>query len=196
MEKKQNSIFSQFPDDFSEETGTDSPLTQQMLIRQAMNVSTEGVGGSADGVEPDFEMTRALMEGIGPNDALEGMIAAQMVAVHNKAMSFMHDAKYTQPGSEHEEYRLKQSMKLMAAFARQMDALRNYRRKGEQKITVERVNVQSGAQAIVGHVSTSGGSSQSRSVPSAIEDRSGEDVFMPEMKSVKTKTAHSNQENE
>jgi len=196
MAKKQNSIFSQSPDDFTDETGTDSPLTQQMLMRQAMNVSTEGVGGSADGVEPDFEMTRALLEGIGPNDALEGMLAAQMVAVHNKAMKFIHDASYAQPGSEQEDYKLKHSIKLMAAFSRQMDALRNYRRKGEQKITVERVNVQSGGQAIVGHVSTNEGSAQSGPVPSALEDRSGEDVFMPEMKSMKTKTTHGHQDNE
>ena len=35
-----------------------------------------------------------------------------------------------------------------------MDALNRHRGKGQQKITVERVNVERGGQAIVGHVET------------------------------------------
>jgi len=196
MTKKRNFIFTQFPDDYTQETGTESPFTQQMLMRQAMNLSTDGIGGTADGIEPDFEMTRALMEGIGPQDALEGMLAAQMVAVHNKCMSFLHDAQYTQPGSENEDYKLKQSMKLMSTFARQMDTLRNYRRKGEQKITVERVDVQSGGQAIVGNVSTGDGKPKRKSSATAIENKSGEEVFMPEMKTVKQRTKSPNPKDE
>lgn len=188
MDKKKNSTFSQAPDDFSEATGTTSDVTQQMLLRQAMNLSTEGIGGSAEGIEPDFEMARALMEGFAPKDAAEGMMAAEIVSVHNKAMRFMHEAEFASPGSDDENYKLTHAMKLMSLSARLIQSLKAHRSKGEQKITVERVNVQSGGQAIVGNVSTGDGRSEQTSSPAAIEDMTGDDVFMPDMKPAKQRS--------
>jgi hypothetical protein len=44
--------------------------------------------------------------------------------------------------------------KLTRTFAAQVSALKEYRSKGEQKMTVQHVHVAEGAQAIVGNVST------------------------------------------
>ncbi|MGJ0507227.1 MAG: hypothetical protein ACR652_08840 [Methylocystis sp.] len=45
--------------------------------------------------------------------------------------------------------------KLTRTFAAQLEALKRYRSNGEQKVTVQRVNVSEGGQAIVGNVSSS-----------------------------------------
>ena len=46
--------------------------------------------------------------------------------------------------------------KLTRTFADQVEALKNYRSKGEQKMTVQHVHVGEGGQAIVGNVNASG----------------------------------------
>ena len=50
--------------------------------------------------------------------------------------------------------------KLTRTFATQVEALKRYRSKGEQKVTVEHVTVNEGGQAIVGNVETGGGGSR------------------------------------
>ncbi len=47
---------------------------------------------------------------------------------------------------------LKHAVKFMGIFTKQLEALARLRGKGQQKMTVERVNVESGGQAIVGQV--------------------------------------------
>ena len=41
-------------------------------------------------------------------------------------------------------------------YAKQIEALRKYRTGGEQKVTVEHVNISAGGQAIIGNVETGG----------------------------------------
>jgi len=52
--------------------------------------------------------------------------------------------------------------KLSRVFANQMEALKKYRGKGQQKIVVEHVNVNEGGQAIVGVVNPGGGGSNDK----------------------------------
>ena len=47
--------------------------------------------------------------------------------------------------------------KLARTFASQVEALKRYRSKGEQKMIVEHVTVNEGGQAIVGNVTAKGG---------------------------------------
>ena len=44
------------------------------------------------------------------------------------------------------------AVKLLRTFTTQLEALQRYRGKGQQKVTVEHVNVNAGGQAIVGTV--------------------------------------------
>ena len=64
---------------------------------------------------------------------------------------------------------LKHAQKLMALYAQQVAALDKHRGKGQQKVTVEHVNVHSGGQAIVGHVETGKGGGAG-APPPALED--------------------------
>ena len=49
---------------------------------------------------------------------------------------------------------LRAAQKMMALYTRQLEALNRHRGKGQQKVTVEYVNVEAGAQAIVGSLET------------------------------------------
>lgn len=81
---------------------------------------------------------------IGPRDAVETMLVVQMIGTHNRAMELL---RTTQPSN---------AARLLRVYAAQVVALRDYRRKGEQRVTIEHVSVGAGGQAIVGQVVTGG----------------------------------------
>lgn len=99
----------------------------------------------------------AAMFNINPQDSLEGMMAAQMVAVHNQAMGCLKRANFKgQPFEIAKSYR-NQAIKLMRTFTAQVSVLKKYRTGGQQKLIVEHVHIHRGGQAIVGNVTHGGG---------------------------------------
>jgi hypothetical protein len=101
--------------------------------------------------------TLAALDGIHPRDELEGMIAAQMIASHNAAMECYRRAMLPDQNFEGRRENLNQAGKLSRTSATLLDALNKHRGKGQQKVTVEHVQVHSGGQAIVGNVEKGGG---------------------------------------
>src|SRR5271169_7262651 len=104
--------------------------------------------------EPDEAGTNfmlSIVKGIKPRDQIEAMLAAQMAAVHMASMTFArrlaHVDNIPQQDSAERAFN-----KLMRTFAAQVSALKEYRSKGEQKMTVQHVHVAEGGQAIVGNV--------------------------------------------
>lgn len=95
-----------------------------------------------------------LYEGLKPDGSAEGMLAAQMVGTHSMALECLRRASIEGQGIESRDQNLKHAQKLMALYAQQLTALDKHRGKGQQKVTVEYVNVEPGAQAIVGNVET------------------------------------------
>ena len=93
----------------------------------------------------------AVVKGIEPRDQVEAMLAAQMAAVHMASMTFArrlaHVENIPQQDSASNAFN-----KLTRTFAAQMSALKDYRSRGEQKMTVQHVHVAEGGQAIVGNV--------------------------------------------
>jgi hypothetical protein len=106
----------------------------------------------------------AVIKGIQPRDQVESMLAAQMAAVHAASMSMARQLATAQnlPQQDSAERGL---TKLMRTFAAQVEALKSYRSKGEQKMTVQHVHVAEGGQAIVGNVSASAGGVGERKKP-------------------------------
>ena len=90
----------------------------------------------------------AFIADMEPADHAEILLLFQMLGVHNKAMELLtsSDPKDTHAAS-----------RLLSLYQRQIDALTRYKKKGQQKITVERVTVADGGQAIVGNVGNQGG---------------------------------------
>jgi hypothetical protein len=97
-----------------------------------------------------------LMHGIAPKNELEAMLAVQTVAVHNLAMFMARQA--AKAGTiEGINSHVNSLTKLTRTFTAQMEALGKYRNRGQQKVVVEHVHVNSGGQAVIGPVETGGG---------------------------------------
>jgi hypothetical protein len=96
----------------------------------------------------------AVVKGIEPRDQIEAMLAAQMAAVHNATMTFARHLAHVdiipQQDSAQNAFN-----KLARTFAAQVAALKDYRSKGEQKMTVQHVHVADGGQAVIGNVNAS-----------------------------------------
>jgi hypothetical protein len=103
------------------------------------------------------------LHGIGPQDEVEAMLAAQMAAVHSATMSSarrLNQADNTMQADSAE----RALTKLARTFTTQIEALKRYRTGGQQKMTVEHVHVHEGGQAIVGNV---GGGLSEKSEPTS-----------------------------
>lgn len=98
-----------------------------------------------------FEYNLAIVQGIAPQDELEAMLGAQMAAIHHATLDA---ANRLVRANNRETRELSERMlnKLARTFATQLEALKRYRSKGEQRVYVERVDVRDGGQAIVGNV--------------------------------------------
>jgi hypothetical protein len=102
-----------------------------------------------------YQAGLAALRGFKPRDELEGMLAAQMIGLHNAAMECMRRAMVADQPMECQNHLLAQANKLTRSYTLMMESLNRYRGKAtEQKVTVEHVHVHAGGQAIVGHVET------------------------------------------
>jgi hypothetical protein len=96
------------------------------LVMQLANAGTQGK--DFDGKGPNFML--AVIQGIGPKDEVEAMLAAQMAAVHRATMTFArklaHVENLLQQDSAERAFN-----KLARTFAVQVEALKRYRTGGE-----------------------------------------------------------------
>jgi hypothetical protein len=85
--------------------------------------------------------TLAALHGINPQDEVEAMLAAQMVATHLAAMECLRRARL--PGQTFEGYdmNLRHAAKLTRTYTMQVDALKRYRSQGEQRVVVQHQHV-------------------------------------------------------
>ena len=107
--------------------------------------------------------TVAALVGIGPNDEVEGMVAAQLIAAHNAAMECYRRAMIGEQTFEGRREALNQANKLSRTWASLLEALNKHRGKGQQKVTVEHVHVHAGGQAVVGNIERPGGGDPNKS---------------------------------
>jgi len=137
---------------FAEAFGTPDSALQNYLLNQLSNTF---VGYDDSKLVEVNNNSLALLNGIQPQDEIEGMLAIQMIAVHNIAMETMRRAVTGQVNSV-VEGNVNNATKMLRTYTTQMEALKRYRTGGQQKVIVEHVNVNQGGQAIVGAVSTGG----------------------------------------
>jgi hypothetical protein len=144
------------PSNLKAATGTDDRKLGVQIVRQTADAMW--VPGAMSELERQDAVSAAMaaLSGLAPIDTLEGMLASQMVATHNAAMECLRRAQLPNQSFEGREVSFKQASKLMALYARQMEALDKHRGRGQQKITVEHVTVNAGGQAIVGNIGAGG----------------------------------------
>jgi hypothetical protein len=106
---------------------------------------------SAKGDDEGSNFALAAVQNIQPRDAVESMLAVQMAAGHMAAMGAARRLARADTLPKYEAYE-RAFTRLVRTFTALAEALKNYRSKGEQKVTVQHVNVTEGGRAIVGNV--------------------------------------------
>lgn len=107
-------------------------------------------------LEGEMNYALSMVCGLRPKDQIEATLGVQMAAIHLATMNtamFMGEAKTWELREAHE----RALNRLSRTYVAQVEALKRYRSKGEQRVIVERVNVEKGGQAIVGNVAHGGG---------------------------------------
>ena len=133
-------------------TGTDVPRLQLHRVNEVTETLwLPGVLSEDQKVER-INLAIAMLEGIKPQGEIEGLLAAQMVATHSAAMECLRRTMIPGQTFEGRDQNLKHAAKFLSIYTRQLEVLDKHRGKGQQKVTVEYVNVEAGGQAIVGHV--------------------------------------------
>lgn len=133
------------------EAGAGNAQVADGLLRQVAVTGSHGrrIDSDASGFALGF------VDGMAPRDAAETLLLAQMAAIHQATMTMarrlnLADNLRQQDAAE------RALNKLARTYAAQLDGLKRYRSKGQQVVRVERVNVESGGQAVVGNVQHGG----------------------------------------
>jgi len=86
-----------------------------------------------------------------PQDAIEGMLVTKLIALHEQGMNLL--ARSTgDVAREAKELYVNLSTKLLRLFNETLETLIRYRRRGEQRVIVQHVNVGDGGKAVVGNL--------------------------------------------
>src|SRR3954451_15899987 len=109
----------------------------------------------------------AALIGARPQDELEGMLVSQMIAIHNASMEAFRRAMHSEQSFEVRQAQLGAAGKLSRTYATLLEALDRHCGQGRQVIRIERVNVEAGAQAIVGVAQGGGAHNKSEDRPHA-----------------------------
>jgi hypothetical protein len=133
----------------SEAIGTADPDFLAGMFTQLLSAASHG--GKISEIELNFLLS--TIKDIKPRDQLESMLAAQMGVVHMSIMTFNRRLENAATIPQ-QDSALNGFIKLMRTFAGHVEALKRYRTGGEQKVTVQHVNVGEGGQAIVGNITT------------------------------------------
>jgi len=95
----------------------------------------------------------AIMKEIAPQNVIEGLLAVQMLAVHEAALRFLIHATQEGQNLDAAYGSITRANSLTRVFVQQLEAMQKLKGKtGQQKVTVKHVHVHQGGQAIVGAV--------------------------------------------
>ena len=104
--------------------GTDNKDSTEALASQVVAMVT-GTAGRR-GLE-NVKYALATIHGIGPKDELEGLLAVQMIGVHNLAVECLRRASLKDQTTEGMDANIQRATKLLRTFTAQMEALNRHR---------------------------------------------------------------------
>lgn len=132
--------------------GSPEPDFNWQIIREAA-ANIRMLGPDEDNTAQKLlRITCSALDAFKPQDEIEGMIAAQAVALHFGAMEALRRSMIADQPAEIAARLRKDGANLARAMTDMVDALDRKRGKAQQVVRVERVVVEDGGQAIVGNV--------------------------------------------
>ncbi|MEI6531519.1 MAG: hypothetical protein WCN87_01715, partial [Chlamydiota bacterium] len=102
---------------------------------------------SFENAENDAYNTNAVVNaltGLQPQDAIEGMLITRLVSLHFQGMAYLRCAIAANQTSQGIDLNVNRSAKLMRLYNETLETLVRYRRKGEQRVVVQHVQVNDG----------------------------------------------------
>jgi len=97
----------------------------------------------------------ACISELSPQNPIEAMLATQMIAVHEAALKFLHQATVPDQYVAMVDANVLRATRLMRIFGEQLETMQRLRGESrQQRVTVEHVHVNAGGQAVVGAVTT------------------------------------------
>lgn len=124
--------------------GTDSIPFMHGLLSQLANAGSKGKQVNED----SLNFMLSVVEGIKPRDEVEAMLASQMAATQMAIMTFARRLNHVD-NIQQQDSASRAFNQLARTFAAQVEALKKYRSNGEQRVTVQHVQVNEGGQAVV-----------------------------------------------
>lgn len=126
------------------------------LLTQLLGADSAAHKPAAD-LHSAFDAIIAALQDIAPQDGLEGILAAQLIAAHNAAMDCYRIAAQYGQRPQDRAANLQMAAKLSQTSAKLLESLNKHRGKGQQTVTVKHVHVHAGGQAVVGNGEHRGG---------------------------------------
>ena len=105
--------------------GSANDAFNSIVANQAMK-SLWVAHSDSDSLDKQYQATIHAMVGIGPKDEIEGMMAAQMIGLHNAAMECMRRAMLAEQTFEGRRESLNQANKLTRSYATLVEALNRH----------------------------------------------------------------------
>ncbi|WP_145136227.1 hypothetical protein [Roseomonas gilardii] len=130
--------------------------TNEVLVSETLATLWSPPGESEENQLKKVRAVSQTLAAFRPRDEIEGMLAAQAVALHFGAMECLRRAMVPNQPFETAAKLRKDGANLARAMTEMVEALNRKRGKGPQVVRVERVVVQEGGQAIVGNVQPTG----------------------------------------
>jgi hypothetical protein len=175
--------------------GSRSHMFNTVLLNSVVSACWCPSGMTQEQRHQRYSMTLRAVASFGPKDEIEGMIAAQAVAMHVGAMEcFRRSMVPEQPGDAAARLR-KDGASLARGMVEMIAALDRKRGKsGNQVVRVEHVTVQPGGQAIVGNVTPGklggGSASEAGGEPDRSPARLAHDITIgPSLPALRSKDA-------
>ncbi len=103
-----------------------------------------------------FNSITNALNALKPQDEFEGMLISRLIALHFQSIHYLASAANKESTTEGIYNNINRTTKLSRLYNETLEALMRYRRKGEQRVIVQHVQVNDGGQAIVGSVLNQG----------------------------------------
>lgn len=114
----------------------------------ALGTMATPYGKSEENLDQRMNMVVQSLAESGVKDIIEARLVVQMQSLYTQGMSYLANA-HMSTIPERSQFHLNAGMKLLRLHNETIEALNRYRRKGEQKLIVQHVNVSDGGQAVV-----------------------------------------------
>ncbi len=104
-----------------------------------------------------LQTTFRALKNLSPQDSMEGMLCSQIIALNAQGMRYLARAENDNNLLCHVESAINIAVKLLRLKNETIEKLIQYRRKGEQKVVVQHINVNDQSKAIIGDILSGGG---------------------------------------